>query len=102
MTFHTKNTLTFAEPDTKAFKMLSLAQECAQAGGILPCIYNAANEAAVDLFLHKQIGFNDIYRICDAVLSDSENQPLHDIEQIIESDKTARELAYSYKEKFSV
>ena len=98
----TKYTLTFDEPDTDAFKMLALAKECAKSGGIAPCVYNAANEAAVDMFLHKQIGFNDIYRICETVLSNTENQPLTDIEQIIRFDKRSRELAYSYKEKISI
>ena len=58
----TKTPLTFEEPDTDAFKMLLVAQYCAKQGGILPCAYNAANEAAVDLYLHEKIGFNDIYR----------------------------------------
>lgn len=94
----TKYTLTFNEPDTNAFKMLALAKECAKAGGIMPCVYNAANEAAADMFLRKLIGFNDIYRICDKVLSKTENRALTDTEQIIEYDKRSRELAYSYKE----
>ncbi len=97
----TKYTLTFNEPDTDAFKMLSLAKECAKAGGIMPCVYNAANEAAVDMFLHEQIGFNDIYRVCEKVLSDTKYQPLYDIEQILEYDKVSRESAYSYKEKLT-
>ena len=97
----TKYTLTFNEPDEEAFKMLPLARFCAKAGGIMPCVYNAANEAAVDLFLKKSIGFNDIYRICEYVISSTDNAPLSDIEQIIEEDKKARELAYSYKEKLN-
>ena len=67
----------------------------------MPCVYNAANEAAVDMFLHEQIGFNDIYRVCEKVLSDTKYQPLYDIEQILEYDKVSRESAYSYKEKLT-
>ena len=68
----------------------------------MPCVYNAANEAAVDLFLKKNIGFNNIYRICEYVISSTNNAPLTDIEQIIEEDRKARELAYSYKEKLNL
>lgn len=95
----TKTPLTFDEPDTDAFKMLYVAEYCAKAGGILPCAYNAANEVAVDLYLHEKIGFNDIYRITEQVITHTENKNDPSLDEILYCDKISRELAYSYKEK---
>lgn len=62
--------LTFFEPDTKAFPCLSLARECAKAGGNICAVMNGANEEAVARFLADEIGFYDIYRlVADAVNS---------------------------------
>lgn len=94
----TKTPLTFDEPDLDAFKMLSVAQYCAKQGGILPCAYNAANEAAVDLYLHEKIGFNDIYRIMEAVISRTENIIDPSLDEILYCDAQSRAYAYSYKE----
>ena len=57
--------LTFFEPDRKAFPLLALAEETAEAGGILPCVMNAANEEAVALFLNRKIRFTDIFDIVE-------------------------------------
>ncbi len=43
--------LTFAPPDETRFPSLGLARRAAQTGGTLPAVMNAANEAAVGLFL---------------------------------------------------
>ena len=94
----TKTPLTFDLPDVKAFKMLSVAQYCAEQGGILPCAFNAANEAAVDLYLRGQIGFNDIYRITEAVIEHTDNAADSSLEQILCCDAQSRAYAYSYKE----
>ncbi|MEO6169008.1 MAG: 1-deoxy-D-xylulose-5-phosphate reductoisomerase [Chitinophagales bacterium] len=49
--------LTFEQPDTKTFRNLALAYEALNRGGNVPCIINAANEIAVDAFLHDQLRF---------------------------------------------
>ena len=95
----TRKPLTFEEPDTDAFPMLRLARYCASKGGILPCAYNAANEAAVDLFLRQKIRFNDIYKITEYTLSQIQNIMSPDLTQILECDKICRDIAYSYEEK---
>ena len=38
-----------------------MAFDCAETGGTLPAVFNAANEEAVALFLRDRIGFLDIY-----------------------------------------
>ena len=50
-------TLTFEEPDVERFRNLALAYEALHRGGNMPCIVNAANEVAVEAFLHDQVGF---------------------------------------------
>lgn len=52
--------LTFEQPDLQRFPALSLAYEAIKKGGNMPCIMNAANEAAVRLFLDNRIAFTDI------------------------------------------
>ncbi|MFA6873107.1 MAG: 1-deoxy-D-xylulose-5-phosphate reductoisomerase [Bacteroidaceae bacterium] len=50
-------TLTFEKPDTSRFRNLALAIDAMDKGGNFPCILNAANEIAVDAFLHDKITF---------------------------------------------
>ena len=53
--------LTFEKPDTDRFPCLTLAHRALTEGGNTACIINAANEIAVDAFLHNRIAFTDIY-----------------------------------------
>ncbi len=52
--------LSFQTPDPDRFPALRLAYEALATGGNMPCIMNAANEAAVEAFLREKIGFYDI------------------------------------------
>ena len=52
--------LTFEKPDLETFRNLAIAYEVLEKGGNAACIVNAANEIAVDAFLHDRIGFLDI------------------------------------------
>ena len=56
--------LTFHAPDKKKFPALELAYEAIARGGNMACIMNAANEEAVDAYLHDRISF---YGITDVV-----------------------------------
>ena len=49
--------LTFEKPDTETFRCLALAYEAIRRGGNMPCVMNAANEVAVQLFIEGKIGF---------------------------------------------
>ncbi|MDO8481352.1 MAG: 1-deoxy-D-xylulose-5-phosphate reductoisomerase [Nanoarchaeota archaeon] len=55
--------LQFSAPDTESFPCLSYAYEAGKVGKSMPCVLNAANEAAVKLFLDGTISFMDIPRI---------------------------------------
>lgn len=60
--------LDFEEPDLERFPCLRLAFEALAAGGTAPAVLNAANEAAVALFLENRIGFTDIPRLVEGAL----------------------------------
>ncbi|MFZ4521691.1 MAG: 1-deoxy-D-xylulose-5-phosphate reductoisomerase [Bacteroidales bacterium] len=57
--------LTFTPPDTAVFRNLALAYDALRQGGNMPCILNAANEAAVAAFLSERIGFACIPEIVE-------------------------------------
>ena len=61
--------LTFEQPDMETFRNLKLAFDALDRGGNAPCIINAANEIAVDAFLHDRIGFLEISEIIESCLA---------------------------------
>jgi 1-deoxy-D-xylulose-5-phosphate reductoisomerase len=61
--------LTFERADEGLFPCLRLAKEAYAASPSHPAVLNAANEAAVELFLNGQIGFMDIPRLIAAELA---------------------------------
>jgi 1-deoxy-D-xylulose-5-phosphate reductoisomerase len=52
--------LSFEPPDGARFRALPLARQAMAAGGLAPCVLNAANEMAVEAFLEGRIGFLQI------------------------------------------
>ena len=93
--------LTFFEPDLDAFRCLKLALEAARRGGGMTTALSSANEAAVGMFLREEIGFNDIWRITDAVLSKIKFIEYPSMEEIFETDRAARALALEEKAALS-
>jgi 1-deoxy-D-xylulose-5-phosphate reductoisomerase len=88
-------TLEFYPPDTEKFPLLAMGYEAAKKGGLYPCAYNAANEAAVAAFLAGRIGFLDIGRITRYVLDrdkDWSTEP-DTIASVLEADRQARTIA---------
>lgn len=85
--------LDFAAPDKVRFPCLRLAYEALEAGGTAPAILNAANEVAVEAFLADQIGFLDIPKIIEEVLSVATIEPVESIEQLVFVDNAARTAA---------
>ncbi len=60
--------LSFEKPDLDKFPCLALAYEALRRGGNVPCALNAANEVAVEAYLHGRISYFDIPRIVEASL----------------------------------
>jgi 1-deoxy-D-xylulose-5-phosphate reductoisomerase len=82
--------LDFCPPDVKKFPCLRLAYEAAEAGGAKTVALNAADEVAVAAFLEGAIGFNDIPRIIEDVLSRTDSRKLESIKKVLEADAEAR------------
>ncbi len=99
--FHALSALTFERPDSGRFPALRLAREALATGGIAPIVLNAANEAAVAAFLARRIGFLDIARTVEDVLSGWAEiaRPAAGLEEIHAADVEARERAEAVCEK---
>ncbi len=82
--------LTFQKPDFKLFKCLSLAFEAIKAGGTLPTVMNAANEIAVNAFLHKKIKFSDIPKLIEKAMGAYTIKYNYSFDDIFEADLWAR------------
>lgn len=101
--FNFDKALTFCEPDEETFFLPRLAREVLKAGGNAPCIFNAANEACIRLFLNNKIGFTDISIIIEKVLAES--QIIHEptIDEIYETfDEVFDKLMRDYNRKGSL
>lgn len=85
--------LTFEEPDIKTFRCLQLAYDAILAGGTMTAAMNAANEIAVAAFLHDKISFTSIPNIIESVMLKHNVNIYPSLEDIIEVDKWAREVA---------
>ena len=85
--------LTFAEPDETVFPCLRLAKEAAKAGGTACPVLNAANEAAVSLFLQEKIGFYEIPARVSRAMDEVPFLASPSLEQILEADAAARLIA---------
>ena len=87
--------LDFEEPDTERFPALNLAREAIRAGGTLPCVMNAANEAAFVRFKNGGIGFMDIIKVIEKTMEQHNNIRNASLEDILEADRAARAFAAS-------
>ena len=85
--------LTFEQPDRETFRNLPLAFDALDRGGNAPCIINAANEVAVDAFLHDRIGFLEISEISEFCLAKATfvQTPVYD--DYVLTDEETRRLA---------
>lgn len=85
--------LTFEHPDMEKFPLLRYAFEAIGKGGNTPCVLNAANEVAVDAFLHRRIGYIDIPRIVREVLDTIPFVASPTLDELIDTNTSARNLA---------
>ena len=86
--------LTFEEPDTERFRAIPLAYRALEAGGIMPAVYNGANEAAVDMFIRGKIRFDEIADVVGYAMSRADRGNILSLEDIIKTDRQARRLAF--------
>jgi len=86
--------LDFYPPDMRKFRCLGLAYEAAEEGGAKPVALNAADEVAVAAFLDAQIGFDEIPRLIEDVLSATKTGRMESIQQVLETDLHSRRAAH--------
>lgn len=71
--FSTASTWTFEPVDDVTFPALGLARSAGQAGGLVPAVFNAANEQAVAAFLAGKLRFTDIPDVLSGILEESDH-----------------------------
>ena len=88
--------LDFEAPDHRRFPSIGLAREAARTGGTLPAVMNAANEIAVEAFLHNALRFDRIPRVVEQTMEQAVKQAATgqncDLESVLAADRQAREL----------
>ncbi len=76
--------LDFTRPDEERFPLLRIGIDAGRRGGSFPALFNAANEAAVHLFLQGRLRFPDIARAVEAALDKGEKGEFANLEQVAE------------------
>lgn len=85
-------TLEFKPMDFERFPCLKMAFEAGKRGGSYPTVLNAANEAAVELFLNKKISFLDIEKVVRDALTQHEKIEHPTLEEILDLDQNVRRM----------
>ncbi|MGJ8649933.1 MAG: 1-deoxy-D-xylulose-5-phosphate reductoisomerase [Opitutaceae bacterium] len=88
--------LDFKAPDLERYPCLRLAYEAMRTGGTAPAIFNAANEIAVERFLAKELAYLDIPKVIEHTLGSVDTSPVTDLEQLLEIDSQARQIARNW------
>ena len=88
-------TWTFSPPDLTKFRLLQLAYDAQRRGGSATCTLNAADEIAVEAFLAGRIPFPGIAEVVEETLSRHPNSEPKSVDEVLEIDRTSRELAAS-------
>lgn len=96
---NTIKTLSFEKYDNETFKGLELAFKAGKIGGLMPTVYNMANEIATELFLDEKIKYLEIIEIIEKAMNsfDNKNRDIT-LENIFEVAKETKEkILLEYK-----
>lgn len=85
--------LSFEEVDTNTFQCLDLAFQAMHKGGNMPCILNAANEIAVQLFLQDKITFLQIPALIHQAMQKISYIPKPTLQDLFDTDTETRILS---------
>lgn len=88
--------LTFKEPDPQRYPCLFMGIEASNQGQASTTALNAANEVAVSAFLHEQLSFLGIADVVKHVLDKLSATQAYTLEEIMDVDRQARELATAF------
>ena len=87
--------LTFFEPDYDTFQCINLCRTAINKGGLFPAAVNSANEQANAMFRRGEIGFLDIAARVAKVLETAPQKERYTLEDVLETDRWARETVAS-------
>lgn len=93
--------LDFEPADMTRFPCLALAYQALRVGGTAPCLLNAANEVAVDAFLHGHLPFTEIAKLIETVLEQRDVTSADSLETVLEADAAARSAARHYLKEYN-
>lgn len=88
--------LTFERPDMERFPLLKYAFDAIHTGGTMPCILNAANEIAVDAFLHDRISYPQITETIAETMNRIKVTASPAYEDYVNTNEEARRYAEQY------
>ncbi len=92
LNFADLQSLEFHQPDLERFPGLRLAFQVLEAGGNAAVIFNAANEIAVDAFLHRRIGFLQIPSVVANAMDKCKQGKITGLDEVLEFDRQTREV----------
>jgi len=93
MDFRTAFSIDFQPMERADYPCFDLALKCGEMGGIMPCVLNASDEAAVNAFLSGKISFTDIFKVVERVCSGFAPERVDSFLKLKETDETARRKA---------
>jgi 1-deoxy-D-xylulose-5-phosphate reductoisomerase len=85
--------LDFEAPRRADFPALDLARWAGETGGVLPAVFNAANEVAVAAFLDRRCAFPAIWRTVEQVMREQQTVAHPGLDAILDADTQARSRA---------
>jgi 1-deoxy-D-xylulose-5-phosphate reductoisomerase len=85
--------LDFEKVSTRRFPCLRLAREALRKKGAYPCVFNAADEVAVEAFLDGRLPFLGIPELIERVLGRTSKVSLSSISDVLAADSEARRIA---------
>lgn len=82
--------LEFYEIDEEKFPLVKLAREAMEEGGSAPVVMNAANETAVEAFIHRKISFSGIAEVVTETVAGHNTRSISGLEEIFDIDREAK------------
>ena len=92
--------LEFYPVDRNRFRAIAMAYDALRADGVMPTVYNGANERAAQCYFAGQIGFSDIEDCVEYALQTIPNRPADTLSAIEQADADARRAADEWVLRF--
>ncbi len=96
LNFAEMTALTFEKPDTETFEALAVAYRAGKTGGTMPCVFNAANEVAVNAFLKGELPFLAISEVIKSAMNNHTVIMNPKLENLYAVDTWTRNFAQEY------